>query len=109
MNGWTLTFALSPSAWACSSSGLVLSALKAVSSIAAEALSLPDLLYSLGSTFMSSLPWASLRAKVGKEVEMGRIEEVMGTRGMVVRRAWRRRMEKELIVAVDGWSCVGVW
>lgn len=57
------TFLLSSPAASCSSSGLVLFGLNAVSSVAAAASSDPLLLYSFDSGFRSSLPWASLRAR----------------------------------------------
>ncbi len=93
-------------ALACSSSGLVLSGLKAASSTAAAASSDPDLLYSFGSGLRLSLSWASLRASWRGEMWKGRVAMIcllVRVVGCMVRDL--RSVEVNM-VAVIMWECI---
>jgi hypothetical protein len=73
IQGRLTSLPLSLPAVACSSSGRVEEGSKAAFSVAAAASSLPDLEYSFGSGLRESLSWASLRARLGRVEEKGRV------------------------------------
>jgi hypothetical protein len=98
---------LSLPAVALSSSGRVWEGSKAAFSVAAAASSLPDLLYSFGSGLRLSLSWVSLRARVGRVWENGRVLVAVTVGRKLGLAIERRRRVVGSCIFVDGLGWIG--